>query len=488
MQNHRSAWDQCLHIIQNQVDEKSFKTWFAPIVPISLQQGQLTIEVPSQYFYEWLEEHFVNELHSALKQILGPKARLDYSIVVDKGDLNHRPLHITLPNKNQQENGNTYIPKTHQGNGKYAPNNGHNSQTALKSAFHLRLEKDRIFDESNLIPSYNFDNFVEGDCNRLARSAGLAVAFRPGSTAFNPLLFYASVGLGKTHLMHAIGNKIREVNSEKKVIYISSEKFTNQFIEALTKNAANDFTEHYMQIDVLIVDDIQFLAGKEKTQEIFFHIFNHLFQAGKQIILSSDCSPKDLKGMHERLSSRFKMGLTADLQQPDFETRMAIIRRKMLNDGVDLPLDVVEYLATHIDTNIREMEGALISLMAQSSLSRQEFDLGFAKRILENIVHNIDKQVDMDMIQKSVSRYFSVSVDALKQKNRKKEVSTARQVAMYFAKEYTGYSLKQIGQSFGGRDHSTVIHAIQSVHNLIDTDITFKKTVDELKKQIKTIA
>lgn len=477
MQDHRRAWEQCLQLIKSQVDEKSFKTWFEPIEPISLRNQQLTIEVPSQYFYEWLEEHFVVELHAALTQVIGPKARLDYSIVVDRGDLNNRPLHLTLPNKAQVENG------------KYSQNGqSHVHAAPVKSAFHLRLEKDRIFDESNLIPSYNFDNFVEGDCNRLARSAGLAVAFKPGITAFNPLLFYASVGLGKTHLMHAIGNKIREVDPARKVIYISSEKFTNQFIEALTKNAANDFTEHYMQMDVLIVDDIQFLAGKEKTQEIFFHIFNHLQMAGKQIILSSDCPPKDLKGMHERLLSRFKWGLTADLQQPDFETRMAIIRKKMQNDGVDLPMDVVEYLAANIDTNIRELEGALISLIAQSSLSRQEFDLGFAKRILENIVHNIDKQVDMDMIQKSVSNYFSVSVDALKEKNRKKEVATARQVAMYFAKEYTGYSLKQIGQYFGGRDHSTVIHAIQSVHNLIDTDTAFKKTVDELKKQLKTFA
>jgi len=315
----------------------------------------------------------------------------------------------------------------------------------------------------------------------------LAVANKPGITSFNPLMLYGGVGLGKTHLMHAIGNKIRELDHKRKVIYISSEKFTNQFIESLTKNAANDFTEHYMNMDVLIIDDIQFLAGKEKTQEIFFHIFNHLQMAGKQIIMSSDCSPKDLKGMHERLISRFKWGLTADLQQPDFETRMAIIQKKMQNDGVNMPLEVVEYLAKNIDTNIRELEGALISLIAQSSLNRQEFDLSLAKKILENIVQNIEKEVDIDKIQRSVSAYFSVTIDALKDKTRKKEVSTARQVAMYFAKEYTDYSLKQIGQYFGGRDHSTVIHAVQCVHNLIDTDLSFKKTVDDLKKQLQTV-
>jgi chromosomal replication initiator protein len=239
---------------------------------------------------------------------------------------------------------------------------------------------------------------------------------------------------------------------------------------------------------VLIIDDVQFLAGKEKTQEIFFHIFNHLQMAGKQIILSSDCSPKDLKGMHERLISRLKWGLTADLQQPDFETRMAIIHKKMQNDGVNMPLDVIEYLAQNIDTNIRELEGALISLIAQSSLNRQQFDLSLARKILENIVQNIEKEIDIDKIQKSVSLYFSVTVDELKDKTRKKEVATARQVAMYFAKEYTDYSLKQIGQYFGGRDHSTVIHAVQCVNNQIIKDDSFKKSVDELKKQLQAIS
>lgn len=497
MHNHKTAWNNCLQLIKSQVDEKSFKTWFEPISPVSLYGEQLTIEVPSQYFYEWLEEHFVKELQYALQTVIGPKARLEYSIVVDQGDRNNRPLHVTLPN---QANISTQKPE----NGAFKegyPNlkpvpqhiqqmNGNGAETGMKSgksAFYHRLEKDRIFDESNLIPSYSFDNFVEGDCNRLARSAGLAVAFKPGITSFNPLMLYGGVGLGKTHLMHAIGNKIRELDSKRKVVYISSEKFTNQFIESLTKNAANDFTEHYMMIDVLIIDDVQFLAGKEKTQEIFFHIFNHLQQAGKQIILSSDCSPKDLKGMHERLISRFKWGLTADLQQPDFETRMAIIQKKMQNDGVHMPMDVVEYLAINIDTNIRELEGALISLIAQSSLNKQEFDLSLAKKILENIVQNIEKEVDIDKIQRSVSAYFSVTIDDLKDKTRKKEVATARQVAMYFAKEYTDYSLKQIGQYFGGRDHSTVIHAVQCVHNLIDTDHSFKRTVDDLKKQLQTV-
>jgi chromosomal replication initiator protein len=478
--NHKSAWNHCLQILRSRVDENSFSTWFEPIAPLSLQGSLLTIEVPSQYFYEWLEEHYVADLQQALAAAIGKDARLEYSIVVDKGDRNHRPIHMTLPNAT----------------GKSADAHPGRQDSLLmgsdvvknKSAFHQRLEKDRLYDDSNLIPSYSFENFVEGDCNRLARSAGLAVASKPGITSFNPLMLYAGVGLGKTHLMHAIGNKIREIDHKKKVIYISSEKFTNQFIESLTKNSASDFTEHYMNMDVLIVDDIQFLAGKEKTQEIFFHIFNHLQQAGKQLILSSDCPPKDLKGMHERLISRFKWGLTADLQQPDFETRMAIIHKKMQNDGILLPMDVVEYLAVNIDTNIRELEGALISLIAHSSLSNRDFDLSQARKILENIINNLEKEVDIDRIQLSVSRYFSISVDDLKDKTRRKEVATARQVAMYFAKEYTDYSLKQIGQYFGGRDHSTVIHAVQCVHNLIDRDKSFRRTVDELKKQLQAFA
>lgn len=486
MSSVRSIWNNCLQLIKKQVDERSFTTWFEPIKPISLQGQLLTIEVPSQYFYEWLEEHFVQEIHQALTEVIGPNAQLDYSIIVDKGDKLNRPIHLNLPNKNggMGQNGQDHTMNGHS----FLPNGKSNKEHQAKSAFFHRLEKDRLFDESNLIPSYSFDNFVEGDCNRLARSAGMAVAFKPGSTAFNPLFLYGGVGLGKTHLMHAIGNKIRELDTNKKVIYISSEKFTNQFIESLTKNAAPDFTEHYMQMDVLIIDDIQFLAGKEKTQEIFFHIFNHLKQAGKQIILSSDCPPKDLKGMQERLISRLRWGLTADLQQPDYETRIAIIRKKMQTDGLDLPLDVVDFLASNINTNIRELEGALISLIAQGSLNRQEYDLTLAKKILENMFHNIGKEVNIEMIQKSVSSYFSIPLDALKDKTRKKEVAMARQVAMYFAKEFTDYSLKQIGQYFGGRDHSTVIHAVQSVHNLIDTDDSFRQSVNELKKQLHTYA
>jgi len=298
-------------------------------------------------------------------------------------------------------------------------------------------------------------------------------------------MLYGGVGLGKTHLVQAIGNEIKTNLADRFVLYVSSEKFTNQFIEALRNNKIQDFQNFYMQVDILIIDDVQFLAGKERTQEIFFHIFNHLHQAGKQIIMTSDCPPRDLKGLQERLLSRFKWGLTADLQQPDYETRVAIIQRKMQADGINIPENVIEYLAYSVDTNVRELEGVLISLIAHASLSREELDLELAKQILKNIVHDIDTEVSIDYIQKTVSEYFKVDVDALKDKTRKKEIVIARQVAMYFSKEYTDHSLKAIGYHFGGRDHSTVIHAVQSVNDMMDTNNHFKSQIEALKKKLK---
>jgi chromosomal replication initiator protein len=298
-------------------------------------------------------------------------------------------------------------------------------------------------------------------------------------------MIYGGVGLGKTHLVHAIGNQIKRNNSEKFVLYVSSEKFSNQYIEALKNNNIQEFYNFYLQVDVLIIDDVQFLSGKEKTQEIFFQIFNHLHQSGKQIIMTSDCAPKELKGLQERLLSRFKWGLTADVQHPDFETRIAIIQKKLDQEGVKISDSVIEYLAYSIDTNIRELEGVLISLIAQASLTKKEIDLELAKQTLQSIVQDIDSEVGIDYIQKFVADYFGVTVDSLKAKTRKREIVVARQVAMFFAKEYTNLSLKSIGYHFGNRDHSTVIHALTSVSDLMDTDRKFNATMQELTKKLK---
>ena len=460
-----TVWNNCLSFIKRSISEQSYKTWFAPIVPLKLEHNILTIQVPSQFFYEWLEEHYVHLLRKAIDDQLGTEAKLEYSVVVDQGNEKNQPYTIKLPTgQSTQKNPN--------GNNQY------------DSPFDLR-SIESIQQKSHLNPQYTFDTYIEGDCNRLARSAGYAVASKPGVTSFNPLMVYGGVGLGKTHLVQAIGNEIKEHISDKFVLYVSSEYFTNQFIEAVKNNNVQDFTNFYLQVDILILDDVQFLAGKEKTQEIFFHIFNHLHQSGKQIIMTSDCPPRDLKGLAERLLSRFKWGLTADLQQPDFETRIAIIQKKMQADGIDIPGNVIEYLAYSVDTNIRELEGVIISLIAHASLTKKDIDLELAKQTLKNIVQDIDSEVGIDFIQKTVSEYFKVNLEDLKAKTRKKEIVIARQTAMYFAKEYTNHSLKSIGYHFGGRDHSTVIHAVQSVNDMIDTDSKFNASIGELTKKLK---
>ena len=467
-----SVWSSVLNIIRDNISEQSFKTWFEPILPVELQNNVLTIQVPSQFFYEWLEEHYVGLLRKTLQRELGADARLEYRIVVENSDVNKGPYTVEYPNYNtgNTKNQESTVPLV--------------VGTQIKNPFIIPgLKKVNI--DSQLKSSFNFDNFIEGDCNRLARSAGYAVAQKPAGTAFNPLVLFGGVGLGKTHLAQAIGNEIKRLYGNKTVLYVTSDKFTNQFIDALKNNAINDFVHFYQLIDVLIMDDIQFFANKLKTQDIFFHIFNHLHQNGKQLIMTSDRPPRDLEGMEERLLSRFRWGLSADLQQPDFETRIAILEKKMYSDGIELSRDVIEFVAYNINSNVRELEGALISLFAQSSLNNKEVDLDLAKKIIKNFVKSVSREVSIDYIQKTVCEFFEVPQEQLKEKTRKRAIVQARQLSMFLAKSYTKNSLKVIGKHFGGRDHSTVIHSCQAVQNLIDTDLDFKEQVDEIEKKIQ---
>ena len=341
--------------------------------------------------------------------------------------------------------------------------------------------------ESQLNPNYTFENFIEGDCNRLARSAGYAVAQKPGGTSFNPLLIYGGVGLGKTHLAHSIGIEIKDRFPEKTVLYVSAERFTQQFIDAIRNNTKNDFVHFYQLIDVLIMDDVQSFSGKEKTQDVFFEIFNHLHQQGKQVILTSDRAPVDLQGMEQRLLSRFKWGLSADLQRPDLETRMAILRQKLYADGIDMPNDVVEYLAYSITSNVRELEGALISLLAQSSLNRKKITVELAKQMIDKFVKNTTREVSVDFIQKVVCDYFDMPMELLKSKTRKREIVQARQLTMYFSKQLTKNSLAAIGAQCGNKYHATVLHACRTVSNLAETDKRFRTYVDDIKKKLTLV-
>jgi len=475
VKDHATVWDNCLQSIRRNVNTQSFKTWFEPIRPVRLENSALTIQVPNKFFYEWLEEHYVSLLKSTIKKELGEKGRLDYQILMagsqGGGEATKRSAAPSTTPKTKEERKTSFGP-------------GMVDTEVIKNPFVIPgIRKLKV--DPQLNTTYTFDNYIEGDCNRLARSAGLAIAKRPGSTSFNPLVIFGDVGLGKTHLGQAIGNSVVEKFPNKTVLYVSSEKFTNQIIQSIKNNAVNDLVNFYQLIDVLIVDDIQFLANKQKTQEIFFHIFNQLHQSGRQIVLTSDRPPKDLDGMEERLISRFKWGLSADLQAPDLETRMAILEHKMTREGLDLPQDVTEFICYNIKNNIRELEGVLVSLVARSSLNQRQIDIGLTKEVVKNFVTEINKEITVEFIQQLVAEHFSVDVEKLQSKTRKRSIVIARQLSMYLAKNLTDKSLKSIGETFGGRDHSTVIYSCRTVQDLMETDIIFKDTVQELEKKIR---
>lgn len=437
-----AVWNHILSTIKDKTTPQSFSTWFKPVSPIAIDDGKLVIQVPSQFFYEWLEQHFGSVLNRELTKLLGPQARLVYSVVVNP---KNEPLQ--LPSFKRK-----------------APINGGNGR---------------------LNERFTFDRFVEGDSNKFAKAAGLAVAEAPGKTTFNPLVIYGGVGLGKTHLIQAIANFAKYEGRAQRVLYVVMEEFTNDFITSIKNNKMTEFSGTYRNVDILLVDDIQFLTNKERTQEEFFHTFNTLHQKGKQIVLSSDRPPKELKGIEERLISRFQWGLVVDIQPPDFETRQAILQGKAEESGVDLPVEIILFIATHITANIRELEGSLIRLLAYSSLYGVDITLDIAKKVLRDICIPQTKAISIEVIQKSVCEHFNLPEDMLRAKTRKKEIAIARQIAMFICKNFTDHSLKTIGLHFGGRDHSTVIHAISNVESMMKKDSNIKEDVEIIKRKIE---
>lgn len=468
----QTVWGNCLSFIKDNIQPQAYKTWFEPIVAVKLENTSLSIQVPSKFFYEWLEEHYVKILKVALTKEIGVDAKLVYIIKMENTYGNKQPFTEKIPSSNRTSirSQQADIPLK-------------NKNPELRNPFIIPGIRN-VKVESQLNPIYTFDNFLEGDSNRLARNAGLAVASKPGGTSFNPLLIFGGVGLGKTHLAHAIGVDIKDKYPEKTVLYISAEKFTQQYIESVKKNNRNDFIHFYQIIDVLIIDDVQFLSGKTGTQDVFFHIFNHLHQNGKQVILTSDKAPVDMQDIEQRLLSRFKWGLSAELQKPDLETRISIVKNKLYRDGVEMSDDVIEYVAKNIKTNVRELEGAIISLIAQSSFNKKEITLGLAKEIVEKFVKNTKREVSIDYIQKVVSDYFQMDIETLQSKTRKRHIVQARQLAMFFAKKFTKASLASIGSQIGQRDHATVLHACKTVDNLSSTDKQFRKYVEDLTKKL----
>lgn len=451
------VWDSCLNYIRQNINDRKFKTWFEPIKPIKLENDILTIQVPNKFFYEWLEEHYIGLLRNCIISELGTKARLEYLILID--------------NKNQFSNSTEKQTKQIE-------------SKDIKNPFVIPgIKKVKI--DSNLNAKYTFDKFIEGDSNRLARSAGKAIANAPGATAFNPLFVYGGVGIGKTHLIHAIGNEIVKAHPENNVLYITTDRFTNQIINAIQKNTIADLVSYYQHVDTLILDDVQFLSGRAKTQEILFNLFNRLHQNGKQIILTSDRAPIDLDKMEDRLISRFKWGLSADIQPPGFETRMAIIKDKLEGEIEQVPQEVLEYVCHNVVDNIRELEGVMISLIAQATLNLKEIDIDLARNIINKYVVSSNKEVALEKIKKLVADHFKVTVEKMQSSTRKREVVIARQLSMYLAKAFTNKSLKSIGDDFGGKDHSTVIYSLRAVKDMMDTDEGFKNQVVEIERKVQ---
>jgi chromosomal replication initiator protein len=447
--NATNAWNQCLSIIKDSINPQSYVTWFKPIKPKSLEGQNLTLAVPSQFFYEWLETHYSILINQALMQVLGESALVIFTV---------------------------------------AANGVNGSSTSLHfSSFEADASKPQpaIVKNGSLNQRYQFSNFVEGANNQFARAAALAVAEEPGKTTFNPLVIYGGVGLGKTHLIQAIGNFTLINGLARNVLYVNSERFTVDFITSIQNNKTTEFSATYRNVDVLLVDDIQFFVSKERTQEEFFHTFNSLYHAGKQIVLSSDRPPKDLRGIEERLLSRFQWGLVADIQVPDLETRTAILQKKAEENEMAIPAEIIEYIATNITSNIRELEGALNRLLAYAALNGTDITLEIAKDILKNVSLDTKKRILIEEIQRIVGEHYAIPDDLLRAKTRKKEIAYARQVAMYMTKMLTNSSLKTIGLHFGGRDHTTVIHAVQCVENLITADPKVREEMTALRKKIE---
>ncbi len=508
------VWDECLRIIRDNISRQSFRTWFEPLRAVGLDEEdgalKLTVQLPSRFYYEWLEEHYFALLRKTITKVLGPGGRLYYDIVIERDEPaaggGRRGASMELPAR-QPSN----VPPDERPPRVELPDGVTPPRTAVDvpSDAGRSLDRTRGFDRSperrrapsahpfalpgvkpievdpHLNDSYTFERFIEGDCNRLARSASWAIAQDPGGTSFNPFLIYGGVGLGKTHLIQAIGNYALANNHAKTVRYVSSEMFTAEFVQSIQSNRIAEFSQFYRGVDILIIDDVQFFGGKEKTQEEFFHIFNELHQQGKQLVLSADRPPKDIVGIEERLLSRFQWGLAADVQPPDFETRVAILNRRAKDDGTQVRPEVIEYIATHVKSNIRELEGALIRLQAHAALTGREIDQELARDVLKDLIKEARPQLTIEAIQSVVCDYLGIPEDLVRARTRKREVVQARQVAMFFSKEITNHSLKTIGLHFGGRDHSTVIHAVRSVEDQVDTDPSFREMVGAVRKKME---
>ena len=461
--NHIGLWNRCLAMIRDNVPETIFKTWFEPIVPLMYQNKALTIGVPSQFFYEYLEEKFAYLLRVTLNKEIGEGTQLMYRVLIDK--TNGQTIDLVGTNRSGALPASTTIT-----GGNIAPNP-------------MQAPAPQDLDP-HLNPNYNFENFIKGSSNEFSRTVGETVAKNPAKT-FNPLFLYGPSGVGKTHLTNAIGTRIKELYPEKRVLYVSAHLLQVQYTDSVRTNNYNNFMKFYQNIDVLIVDDIQEFAGLTKTQNTFFHIFNHLHQNGKQLILTSDRAPMMLQGMEDRMLTRFKWGLVAEMEKPDVELRKNILRNKIRRDGLNIPENVIEYIAENTNESVRELEGIINSLLAQSILFKREIDMNLAERIVRKAVRNVNKPITIEGIISSVCSHFNLDESAVYTKTRKRDVVQVRQISMYLAKKHTDISASKIGQLIGNRDHATVLHACKIIKDLIEVDKSFKSEIEDIESSFK---
>lgn len=457
-------WNRCLKVIKDNISDAAYKTWFEPIVPLEYNEGEFVLQVPSMFFYEYIEEKFSELLRVTLYREVGEGTKLLYRVMVDRTS----QTTTDYPTSSTQSNEKVSTPKV--------------LASSFVSPFQRVIPQEI---DPQLNASHNFNTYVEGSSNKLARTAGISIANDPGKTIFNPLFLYGRSGVGKTHLVNAIGMMTKQLYPEKRVLYIAANLFQIQYTDAVRQNTQNDFLNFYSSIDVLILDDIHEFIGKPGTQNTFFHIFNHLHQNGKQLILTSDRAPGVLDGMEDRLLTRFKWGLSAEIEVPDFDLRKAILKSKIYKDGLEISEEVIDYIAENVTDNVRNLEGVLVSLLAHATLTDADIDLALAEKVVGKVISVTPKVISVEKIREMVCDYFALPLDALMSKTRKREIATARQVAMYLSKQYTKSSLSAIGKIIGNRDHATVLHACGVVNDLMDTDKSFRLNIKELEQRIK---
>ena len=467
----QAVWAQILDKMKEQLAPTAFN-WLNPVQPLSLTDDTLELGTQNEMSKEWIAGHYQTFIEDAVKAVLGGPKVVQLTVMADDSTAGPEDAPVVVEAKNEKPAQGTLFPE-----------GGAEAHAEVVAEPHIVAPGDN----SSLNPKYTFDTFVTGKSNNFAHAAAMAVADKPGKT-YNPFFMYGGVGLGKTHLMHAIGNRVLKNHPEMRVLYVSSEQFTNEIIQAIQQGTSDKFRQKYRNIDVLLIDDIQFISGKTSTQEEFFHTFNTLYDAQKQVILSSDRPPREVERLEERLRSRFEWGLTTDIQAPDLETRIAILKNKAQSDHFSVPDEVMVYIASRIDSNIRELEGALTRVVAYASLTKRTVNTDLVAEALKDIFPNGKaKEVTMDVIQEIVASYFKIKIEDLQSKKRTRNIAYPRQIAMYLCRDLTETSLPQIGQFFGGRDHTTVIHAYDKISQDKETDNRLSGILNELIDRIQKV-